>query len=339
MVEQKEPKKDKIQELVDRVHSGLELISDEDLNVLFEETEQVAQSDPTKIEPTPTPAPNPADATPPVVKVGDGQAELLNEIPDKFREKDNATGSIKKMVKANQDLEAELTRKSQELSQLQSIVNEISRKPLSIPNTPVRTEEPTKVEPEEVIDDATFFDKPTDNTVKLIKKYAPQIAKEILVAGLQHYDTYITRRQVLDRFKSEHSDFDNFRSEVVEVCKEHPEWDNDVASLPKIYSAAKEKAIAKARALNPQVANTLDIEKLKADIRAELEDSSVEKARLKIIDEIKKRKAAAGILTSGSPVNVSDRLKGQPKATPMTDEEKIFDDMLKSGYKGLDINS
>lgn len=307
---------DKLQELVEKVHSGLDLISDEDLNVLFHDTKPTA---PSKIEEAP-PAPASAEPAPPAVEAPKGQANLMDLIPAKFIEKDEAE-SLKKMTKSYAELEAELTRKSQELSQLQS------QKRLEVP-----TPEPQKVEPkkiEEEVDDSGFFDSPSANA----KKIAIAAAKEVFNSEIKHYDTFSTRRSALERFRDSHPDFENFRGEVVEVCRIHPEWDQDVGALPKIYEAAKSLAIEKARKLNP--AQSVNVDELTAKITAEVEASAYERARKAIMDEIQKRKSAAGIITS-TPDPVS-KLTPQSKTEPLTHSEEVFKAMMEAGPKNLGL--
>jgi Holliday junction resolvase RusA-like endonuclease len=263
-------------------------------------------------------------------------------VPEKFRGSDEAA-TLDKMLKALQDAETALTQSNQERSQLQNIVQDLSKRPREEfrPQTQTTQTAATvvkKEESEEEIDDATFFDKPVELSRKIAAQVAREIAREEATKTVQHYDTFATRRSVLERFKETHPDFDNFRSEVVEVCRMHPEWDNDLNGLPKIYEAAKTLAIAKAKAVStssPQV--NINVEELKAQIKAEVEAEAFNKAKQAIIDEVKKRKAASGILSSTNTATSSDRASSGSKTTEMSPEDKILDEMLKSGPKSLGI--
>lgn len=335
-----EKKKGTLQELTERVHGGLELLSDQDLAVLFEEAGGELQNEPITEEPKePSVAPAPAEPAPPAGEPAKGQADLMNLVPEKFRDKDEAA-SLNKMVKALQEAEASLTQKSQELSQLQNVVQELSTKP----SQPVPTyqpmypkTEPKKGEPEPEIDDASFF----ENAVENSRRIAREEARKATVEGLREYDTFSIRRNTLERFKVDHPDFDNYRNEFVEACRMHPEWDNDLSALPKLYEAARAIAQARARVINPQPQPqsqpVIDVEKLKAEIRAELEASSYDKARQDILNEINRRKAATGIISSTSAVTPQDRINAPGKTREMTAEEKILDEMMKSGPKALDV--
>ena len=335
-----------IEELRDKVHSGLELLSDEELSVLFEDTEQIAQGTPTQPQTVPNPsvAPVKAEVTPPVTEPSKGQADLMNLVPEKFRDKDEAA-SLNRMTKALQDTEAELTRRSQELSQLQSVVQELSRKPREEFRTSQTQQvtqpaaQPTKVaEPDVEIDDMSFLDSPVANAVAIARKVAKEIAEEtskrVSVEQIRDYDTFTLRRSTFEKFKADHSDFDNFKSEFAEACRLHPEWDNDVNGLPRLYDLAKTLAKARGTQTTTNVP-AIDIEKLKAEIRAEVEASSYEKAKQAVVEEIKRRKAAAGSISSNPLTTPQERVSPFVKTEPLTDEEKIFKDMVDSGPRTL----
>jgi hypothetical protein len=266
-------------------------------------------------------------------------------VPEKFRGQDEAA-TLDKMLKALQDAESALTQSNQERSQLQTIVSDLTRRPREEYRPQVQTQnqpETKKEDPEEDLDDSAYFDSPVQNTLKLIdkrlEKRGREIAREESTKTVQHYDTFATRRAVLERFKETHSDFDNFKNEIVEVCRMHPEWDNDLNGLPKIYEAAKTLAIAKAQSLTrpTNTSNqTVDVDKLRAEIKAEVEASAVEKARQGILDEIRRRRAASGILSSNA-TNVSDRVNSPGKTAPLSPEDTVLDEMIKSGPKSLGI--
>lgn len=337
-----------LEELRDKVHSGLELLSDEELSVLFQEAEQVATPANTPTTPEPSVAPASAEPAPPVGEPPSGQADLMNLVPDKFKDKD-AAASLAKMTKALQDSEAELTRRSQENSQLQNVVQELSRRPredyrpVQTPAQPQSQAAPKPAaEPEPEVDDMSFLDSPVVNTKALIKAMAPQIAEEVArrisVEQIRDYDTFALRRTTFESFRSTHSDFDNFRTEFAEACKLHPEWDNDVNGLPKLYDEAKRIAISRAKSLNINTAApapAIDIEKLKAEIKAEVEASSYEKAKQSILEEIKRRKAAGGMVPSSPSGRPEDRVNAPQRTVPLTDEDKIFQAMVDSGPKNL----
>lgn len=332
----------KLEQIREKVHSGLDLLSDEDLAAFFEEAErealgQIPTEEATQTQTQPSVAPVKVESTPPVEEPSKGQAGLMDLLPDKFKDKDEAA-ALSKMVKALQELESENTRKSQELSQLSNVVQELSKAPVRREEyAPTARQVPKQAEPEEDdVDDSIFFDKPTESTKRVFQKEF----KKAIVDALHEYDTFALRRDTLARFKESHPDFDSLRNEIVEVCRIHPEWDNDLNGLPKIYDAAKALASARNIALNvnkPASAITpaVDVEKLKAELKAELESSSFEKAKQAIIEEIKRRKAAAGIISSSRTSTPQERVNPQPTTTPLTEEEKIFKAMMDSGPQTL----
>jgi len=336
-----------IEQLKDKVHSGLDLLSDQELALLFAESESEPQNAPTPqaTQPEPSGAPASVETTPPVVEAPKGQAELLNLMPEKFRDKDEAA-SLTKMLKAMQDQEAELTRKSQEVSQLQNVVQELSRKPREEYRQPTPQPTPPPVrapEPEVEMDDLGFLDNPVANAKVIAERVARQVAEEVSkrvsVEQIRDYDTFSLRRTTFEKFRSEHSDFDNIKAEFAEACRIHPEWDSDISGLPKLYDFAKTLAKAKGVSMPTNVSTTTsvtDMEKLRAEIRAEVEASSYEKAKQAITEEIKRRKAAAGIMSSTS-TTAQEKSEVVPRTTAKTQEEEDFDAMMKSGPRSLDI--
>lgn len=340
-----------IEELKDKVHNGLDLLSDEDLSLLFQEAESVSQAAPSEpaAQPQPSNAPAPAEPAPPAGETAKGQANLMNLMPDKFKDTDEAA-SLQKMLKAMQEQEAELTRKSQELSQLQNVVHELSR-----PVEPMRQQiqQPQRQAPEpqaqEVempeVDDLSFLDAPVSNTRAIAEAVARQIAEDtarrVATEHIRDYDTFSMRRSTFERFRSEHPDFDSLKVEFSEACRLHPEWDNDINGLPKLYELAK--TLASARRVGqpnaPASQQTVDIDKLKAEIRAEVEASSFEKAKQAIKEEIMKRKAASGIMSTNSGTTPAERVAPNQKTVPLTREEQVFKDMVDSGPKSLDVLS
>jgi hypothetical protein len=335
-----------IEQLKEKVHSGLDVLSDEELALLFKDAEQIVQSTP---ETTPTPEPSVAPATvettPPVVEAAKGQADLMNLVPEKFKEKDEAA-SLSKMIKALQEQETMLTQKSQEVSQLQNVVQELSRKPREEyhpTQTPTQPAAPAKTpEPEVEIDDLGFLDSPVANTkaiaTQVAKQVAEEIARRISVEQLKDYDTFTLRRTTFEKFRADHSDFDTIKVEFSEACRIHPEWDNDINGLPKLYDLAKQ--LAKAKGVAPAVTPAtltpaVDIERLKADLRVEVEAEMKKTARQELLDEINRRKAAAGIVSTSPLMTPADRVATSTRTVPLTPEEKTIQDMIDSGPQGL----
>ena len=341
-----------IEQLREKVHGGLELLSDNELAVLFEDTEKLSQDAPipTQTNNEPSTAPAPAEPAPPAGETVQGQANLVNLMPEKFRDKDEAA-SLQKMLKAMQEQESELTRKSQELSQLQNVVQELSR-PREEYKPPQRVApqpaaQPVKAsEPEVEVDDLTFLDSPVSNGKAIAESVARRVAEEVTrrvsVEQIRDYDTFSLRRSTFEKFRSDHRDFDSLRAEFAEACRIHPEWDNDIQGLPKLYDFAK--TLAKARGVTTdatpstipvQPTPAVDMATLRAQIIAEVEASSYAKAKQAITDEIKKRQAAAGIVSTTPWQTPEQRVAPIQKTTPMTEEEKIFQEMVDSGPKGL----
>jgi len=341
-----------IEQLRDKVHSGLELLSDQELALLFADTEQIAQDAPIPTQPTiePSTAPAPAESAPPAEETVQGQANLVDLMPEKFRDKDEAA-SLQKMLKAMQEQESELTRKSQELSQLQNVVQELSRPREEYqPKQQVTSQpagQPVKAAELEVeVDDLTFLDSPVANSKAIAeaaaRKVVEEVSRRVSVEQIRDYDTFSLRRSTFEKFRSDHKDFDSIRAEFAEACRIHPEWDNDIQGLPKLYDFAK--TLAKARGVTTDATPStipvpatpaVDMAALRAQIIAEVEASSYVKARQAITDEIVKRKAAAGIVATTPWQTPEQRVTLQARTTPLTPEEQAIKDMVDSGPAGL----
>ena len=312
-----------LEELAEKVHSGLELGNDE-IDVLFGDVNDTSIQEPAQPAPAPAPTPAPRVPTPEPAK---GQADdgLLNRVPEKFRDKDAAT-SIEKMSKSYGEVESELARTRNDLSELQRFVQQLStqrqQQQYAAPQRQVQ-----QAPPEEEVDDAGFYEKPVENTTKIAQREAARI----LAAGLMQYDQYAMKRTMVDSFKASHPDFDQFRTEMGEVLRENPQWEADPNALPRIYDAAKRKAASKLQLVQPQTQNTsnVDIEKLKAEWMQE----AVQKAQEQLLEGLKKRKAAAGALGGSAPTTVQQRVTTPSREKPLSFEEQLIKEMRDSGPK------
>lgn len=262
----------------------------------------------------------PVDQAPPSQDPGGGRQEQpsnINELlPEKFRDADPKQ-SISKIANSYAELEKELHKKSEDLSRLSKYVQELINKSPKTQPMPQQGQTP---------DDNSNWDweKPRDEVRKLITEIVPQI----VLAGIQQYDTYATKRQIIDEFKKQHPDVDNYRSEIAEVLREHPELDSDSNALPRIYELAKEKSQSKYKKVAEQM-GIVDEDKLLA--------KAVELAKSKILEEVRQRKAASGALPGSTPVTPTERMATNQPQKPLTPEEELFRQMLESGPKTLNL--
>jgi hypothetical protein len=324
-------KRKTLDELQERIHQGLD-VSDDDLQVLFA-GEEPAPAAPQTVDPATTapaaaivqaPDPNAAPAAP-----STGEPDLLAVMPDKFKSKD-AKESISKLVQSYAELEARLAKQGDELAKARQALQEPEARPARAPVREVPPQPSVQPVPEE--DEMSFLDKPRSESRKE--------AAQVFWQGIQAYDLWKTRTDYINRFRSEHSDFDNYRNEIAEILSQRPDLNQDFGSLPAVYQMAKDlfnKRVQSAIPTTPQV----NVEELEAKLRAKLdaEYQEREKAMIgKILEGVRKRTAAGGISTSGNPpVNPADRAGNPPKTTPQTPEEKDFQDMLNAGPRRLDV--
>jgi hypothetical protein len=271
-------------------------------------------------------APDP-NAAPPA-EPSTGEPDLLAVLPDKFKSKD-VKESISKMVQSYSELETRLAKQGDELAKARQAAQEPAARPARVP---VREVPPQpSVPPVSEDDEMTFLDKPRSES----RKEAAQIVWQ----AIQAYDTWRTRTDFINKFRGEHPDFDNYRNEMAEILAQRTDLNQDFGSLPVVYQMAKDlfnKRVQSAITPTPQV----NVEELEAKLRAKLDAEYQEREKnmvSKILEGVRKRQAAGGISSTGSPpVNPADRA-GNPKQTPQTPEEKEFQDMLNAGPRRLDV--
>ncbi len=308
------------------VHDGHELASDEDLVDFFNEGQEqptVAASGDQIQAPAAEPAPTQPEPALPAGTDDEGQATTLASLPEKFRVGDDVDASLKKMADSYNELQAELARSRQDVSQLQSFVQELSNKPGQAP----KVQQPEVSQQDVEIDDTTVFQQPVDS----IRRIALAEIRKAIAPAFQEYDAYSRRREAVERFKTDHPDFDNFRSEMLEVLKKNPQWESDPTALPRVYETAKQIAAQKVQSISPQIPQA-DIAKQKEEWMKEAEERAVKN----IMEAVRKRKSAAGMLPGSNATSVQQRVEQEPKTQQKTPEEQIFDDMLTSGPKRMD---
>lgn len=339
-----------VQELADAIHQGLD-VSDDDMSVLFDDApEPQAQPSPgpqgQTVQPT---APNtqaPTETgTPPAPAPTTGQPnELLNILPEKFRGDDPKSG-VTKLAQSYGEAEAELARNRQELSQLKDYVQRMLHgqqpqqqptQPQANPQQPGLPELPELPKQDGEEDDITFLEKPRAESRKEALRVLMTEGPKVIAHMLNRYDTIKTRQMIVDEFKRTHPDFDLYREELMVVFRENPWLDQDITMLPRAYEMAKEKFAAKQRGSvsptvttpNPQPTapqSAVDIEKLKAEIKAEL------------LEGIRKRKSAQGVTGGSAPVVPQQRVVENPRQQPATEEDKIWDAMVNSGPASMKL--
>jgi len=307
------------------------LKSIEDLKSLFE-TPQIPEGvqQPVSqqvVEPTNAPAavaPT-AQVPPQQVEPPKGEPNILEALPDKFRDRD-VLSSVEKMAKSYTELEADLKREKDEKANMQKILDSLS----SPKQTTIQPN--IQVPKEEAIDDAQFFETPTTAVTRIAERIA---AQKIL-----QYHSDMERARYIEGFRSQHPDFDAVRQEVLEVLAARPDLDKDQRNLPIVYEMAKQ---FKARKLS-DLRTSLGLTNTPAPQPAPQQDLPVDKDKMKeelleaIKVELQKRKNASGIQGGSAPVNPINRLNPAPAQKPMTLEDQVIADMMSAGPKKLAID-
>lgn len=317
------------------------LVSTADLEALF--SDGVVTPTPTSVQSTAGTVPNPtitapSSATSPLPPGETRQEEpLISEfIPEKFRDKDPKV-AMQKWHKSYSELESELARQKDEMSNLNKIVKTLSEpepRPITTPTQPIVQAIDDDVE------DSTFFDKPKEATSKIAAKIAAQTV-------LQYHNVMERARKVQD-FRGLHKDFDELRSEMTDILKARPDLDQNVDNLPYVYDTAKKmrtkkleqmrEALGIQPSITPQPAPA-PVTTVTAEQMVEIEKKAFDKAKEALLEELKRRRAASGNLGS---TTTTPSARTQPTTTtkPKSDEDVVMDEMMAAGHgKTLDLNA
>jgi hypothetical protein len=157
--------------------------------------------------------------------------------------------------------------------------------------------------------------------------------------------TEATRRvQFVEAFKVQHPDFVNYQEDMAFILKARPDLDKKAENLPMVYEMAKARHRARLDAMRKELGiptGTLPSTPAPAPSPAPstaTEAELIEKAKAAILAEINKRRAASGITGGVPPTSPQARANPTVTEVPKTVEDQIFDEMLGSGPKKLEIN-
>ncbi len=305
-----EPTKKTLDQIVNDTLSSNFGISDADLQLLFEEPAATPAPAQTPVTATPTvepvtPTPLPAEPTAPAPSAVVVPPVAATPVPAQTA-----------------NLELSLKNANDQIAQLSTVVQELLRK------SQVAGTEPAQVrtDPLADIDDQAIINAPKESVVKLVNK----MLQNVLPAAFTEYDTIRNTREFLDRFRSVHSDFDELRPIMRQVVSENPAVNDNFAALPRVYEEAKRRrstAIeAMRKELNPTVTSTPAAPKLS-------EEEILNKLETKIIENIRKRRNASvpSTSTQTTPVLPTDRMAPRDPNKPMTEDEKMFQEMMDAG--------
>jgi len=288
-------------------------------------------------EPAPAPAPAPTPAPRPVEPQG---KPVILDMPDKFKS-DDVQEALSKAVKSYTDLESQYATQAAEVARLKSMVGQLTTG--TIPQAPISaTQAPVAMPtvPVEEIPDSDYFEKPNEAVGKKIRQDAfraiePEV-KQMVARSILEYHDWNTRQAVVRDFRRTNPDFDQYVQDIVALSQVRPDIDRlpPEQSLPLLYNLAKERSKLRIETMRkdlgiPEVLPTptptpapaapaVDVATLTKQIR----DS--------IIEEIQRRRRAAGSLGSEGTPSVSPVVRATPNAQPIqkTYSEEVFDRML-----------
>jgi len=262
-----------------------------------------------------TPPPPTAEVIPPKV-----EPNILDLLPEEVRDAD-PKASAQKVTKTIADLKEALRKREEELAALQSL----SQLPPPRPATSTEKSKATGAEDDDV-DDAAYWEKPKET----IRKEATKIATAVAATMLDQYHQLQYRQRQIEEFARNTPDFELYREEMAQIARQRPDVEKLPNALSLLYSAAKTNQARKAEALRKQLG--LDQKPAEQPKPAQkTEEQLAESIKAKILAEIEKRRAAAGLAGGTPPSNPSDRILDKPKAEPKSYEEEVMDAMLGSG--------
>lgn len=323
-----EPQKKTLDQIVNDTLSSNFGISDEDLQSLFDDSVVEPTTNPTSAIATPTV--EPATPTPPATEptVTAASTEVIPPVvspPEPLPDK-------------SKDLENSLKTANDQIAQLLMAVKELERKSQATGPKPVKPQ----VDPTADIDDQAIIAAPKESIVKLMKA----MLKDALPAAFTEYDTIRSTRDLVDKFRSEHSDFDELRSIMRQIVSENPASNDNPAALPRVYEEAKRRKIAALELMKKELnlpASTGSEPALSTPRLSE--EEILAKLEKRLVENIRKRRNASVPLasTQSAPVSPIDRMAPRDATKPITEEEKMFEEMLTSGpsstnfLRGLDL--
>jgi hypothetical protein len=333
MVEAAKPKKSLDQIVSDTLNSNFG-ISNDDLATLFED-------EPTQATPPIEPATPPIEAaTPPApaatpVAPAPAAASTTNT-PEPQR--------VEPIPVQTKEWEKDITSTKEQLAGLTTLVQELVRRTQIKPESPKADNKPN---PLDEITDQDIIERPKESVVKAMRA----ILGEVLPKAFQEYDTATTARQTIGQFATQHADFNELRPIMRQIVSEDPANNDNMAALPRVYEEAKRRKVAALAAMRKELAipeATVETPAPAAPATPQLsEEELMTKLEQRLAEKIRKRRAASGALTNSqtAPVSPTERQATPIREKPLTDDEKLFEDMMNSGppstqfLKSLDLIS
>jgi hypothetical protein len=312
-------------------------ISNDDLAALFEDDAALA-----------APAPTSEAVTPPIEAATPPAPAVAPAAPAPAAEPTPNPPEPQKVESApvqSKEWEKDFASTKEQLAGLTTLVQELVRRTQIKPES---TKADNRPNPLDEITDQDIMERPKESVVKAMRA----VLGEVLPKAFQEYDTATTARQTIGQFAAQHSDFNELRPIMRQIVSEDPANNDNMAALPRVYEEAKRRKVAALAAMRKELAipeapvNTETPTPAPATPQLS-EEELMNKLEQRLAEKIRKRRAASGALTNDqtAPVSPGERQNTPIREKPLTDDEKLFDDMLKSGppstqfLRGLDLVS
>jgi hypothetical protein len=243
------------------------------------------------------------------------KATLMEFLPEKFRGED-LTESLKKWQGSYGELESRQDRLESENADNQRMIREMAR-----PRRPVTPEKPktsgqeaTLTEDDEAILNAALADMDIlEDPITPFKKVfalALQKARNESMNSVANYDAMVSRREQFNRFKAEHSDFEDLKPEMLEIVTVDPSLDNP-AMVEVVYKRAQDlKSMREAKQAAKATESVLGSEGIK-DLISQVREETLREAQ----EAAKKREAELLSRISGGQA-VKGTLSGRTAPSP-----------------------
>lgn len=323
------------------------LQSVEDLEALFRDTapQPVVPATAPPVEPptTQTGQAPAQQAAPPAAQAGEGEPKIddvLGLVPEKFRDKD-VRSSVEKMGKSYTELEQQFQKQQEEVARLKEFVD--SYMAPKRPDAPMTQQPIPRVgapigEESQSFEDVDYLERPGE----VIPKVAEAVAKKLVDQGIQNFYQYLIveaqRQKILGDFKQAHPDMDTYVKDMQDIVAERPDLNKSLDSMPLVYEMAKRRYQKRIDDMKSQLglqqstpgAAPTNQPTANVDVKAQLRQALKE-----LVEENQKRKAASGIVGGSATTTPGQRTDDTLREKPMTEEEQIFEAMMKSGPKSL----
>lgn len=287
-----------------------------------EDVEDEETEDDEEEEPTQAAEDDEEEETPPSLD----KATLMELVPDKFREGEDLTESLKKWHGSYGELESRQDRLEQENATNQRMLREATRPRPDTTQRPAAGKIDSQLSDAEeaalnaALADIDVLEDPI-SPFKKVYAMARQAAREEAKSNISMYHEMNRRQEQFNTFKAEHSNFDDLKGEMLEIVNADPHLDTP-EMVDVVYNKACElRALREAKMAAKTTESVLGSDQIKNLITQVREETLREaqeaatKREAELIAKIRGGQAVRGTLSSGNTPSTTpkDRIKSGRK--------------------------